>query len=275
MTRAHAAPSGRRPPLGQHFLRSPAVLDRIAREVRSAAAAGERVIEIGAGPGPLTRRLLDLGLRVTAIEIDPRLTERLRDWCPEAKVVQADVLETDLAEQIPDRAVVAGNLPYYITSPILRRLFDAADRITAAVLLVQQEVAERICAGPGSRDRGFLSVLCQAHSRPECLVSVPPGAFRPPPKVTSAVVRLVMESRWAQWGVTQREPFLEFVQTCFRQKRKTLRNNLEGRYGRERVTALPEARLRAEQLSGEQLASLWRRLEGRSQSPGYLLKTET
>ncbi len=253
--------SRRRPRLGQHFLHSAGVLDRIAREVRDLAGESGCVVEIGAGPGPLTTRLLNLGLRVTAIELDRRLVERLRSACPGAQVVEADVLTVDLAGLLSGPAVVAGNLPYYITSPILRRVFDAADKITAAVLLVQKEVADRICARPGSRDFGFLSVLCQSHSLPELLFTVPPGAFRPPPKVLSAVVRLEMAPRWAGWGVGRRDDFLEFVQTCFHHKRKTLRNNLEARFGKQAAAALPEARLRAEQLSPEQLAGLWRRLQ--------------
>jgi 16S rRNA (adenine1518-N6/adenine1519-N6)-dimethyltransferase len=236
-----------RPPLGQHFLHSGAVLARIAQEVLAAAGPGEEVVEIGAGQGALTRRLVELGLRVKAIEIDPRLAEGLRSACPDAEVVEGDVLELDL------RGVVAGNLPYYITSPILRRLCDAGERVSAAILLMQKEVAERVAAGPGSRDYGFLSVLCQAHSRPEILFCVPPGAFRPPPKVMSAVVRMRMEPRWKEWGVGDREEFLHFVQRCFRQKRKTLRNNL----GREVVGELPEAGLRAEQLGPEAIAAFW------------------
>lgn len=247
----------RRPPLGQHFLHSPTILDRIARHVRAAARHCDLVVEIGAGAGPLTRRLVDLGLRVVAVEIEPRLVEQLRSACPGVDIVQADVLEVDFARLMPERAVVAGNLPYYITSPILRRLCDAAERVSEAILLVQKEVALRVVAEPGGRDFGFLSVLCQAHARPEMLFSVPPGAFRPPPKVTSAVVRLEMEPRWVEWGVPDRDEFLRFVQLCFHQKRKTLRNNLQGRYA---VAGLAEARLRAEQLSAEQLALLWQRL---------------
>lgn len=254
----------RRPPLGQHFLQSPDILDRIASYVRAAARQSGLVVEIGAGPGPLTRRLVDLGLRVTAIEIDPRLVEKLRSACPGVEVVQEDVLQVDFARLIPDRAVVAGNLPYYITSPILRKLCDASGRISEAILLVQEEVAHRVVAEPGGRDFGYLSVLCQVHSRPEMLFTVPPGAFRPPPQVTSAVVRLAMEERHRLWGVEDRDEFLRFVQLCFHQKRKTLRNNLQGRFGKEAVAGLAERGQRAEQLSPEQLAALWRQLRRRA-----------
>ena len=231
----------------------------------AAAAAGssDLIIEIGAGPGTLTQRLLQVGRPVLAIEIDPRLAEGLRGR-PDLEVLEADVLHVDLSELIArrtaGRALLAGNLPYYITSPILRMIFDAADRVSAAILLVQREVAARIAARPGTRDYGYLSVLCQAHSRPEIVFTVPPGAFRPPPKVTSALVRLPMEAHLEQWGVKDRQGFLEFAQLCFHQKRKTLLNNLGRRFGRERVAALPEARLRAEQLIPEQLATLFLRL---------------
>lgn len=260
--------AGRRPRLGQHFLQSPAILDRIAGEVR-AAAASDLVIEIGAGPGTLTGRLLALGRRVVAIEIDPRLAATLRArhaGDPRLELLEADVLELDLGRLIAERtagaAVVTGNLPYYITSPILRRIFDAAGRVSQSVFLMQKEVAARIVAPPGTRDFGYLSVLCQTHSRPELLFTVPPGAFRPAPKVVSALVRLSIESRLAAWGVTDRRAFLDFAQLCFRQKRKTLLNNLEGRFGlkgsgKERLAGLPELRLRAEQLGPERLAALW------------------
>ncbi len=259
----------RRAPLGQHFLHSPSILGRIAREVGAVSRGLELIVEIGAGHGTLTSRLLDLGPRVLAIEIDPRLAAALRAKLgahPRLELLQADILQVDLGELVaartPGPAAIAGNLPYYITSPILRRLFDAAGRISAGLFLVQKEVAARIVAAPGTRDFGYLSVLCQAHSRPEMLFTAPPGAFRPAPKVTSALVRLKIEPRLAQWGVADPNAFFEFAQLCFRQKRKTLLNNLVKRFGRERLAELPEARLRAEQLGADRLAALWLRLAG-------------
>ncbi len=263
----------RRAPLGQNFLFDPNILGRIARAVGGAAADAEWIFEIGAGPGTLTARLLDLGKRVLAIEIDRRLAEALPARLghpPPLDVVAADILQVDLrhliAARTAGRVAIAGNLPYYITSPILQRIFDAADRVSAAVVLVQREVAARIAAKPGTRDFGYLSVLCQSHSRPEVLFSIAPGAFRPAPKVTSAAVRLTMEPRLEQWGVRDREGFLEFAQLCFHQKRKTLLNNLQKRFGRQlrehRLAELPELRLRAEQLGADRLAALYLRLAG-------------
>ena len=115
---------------------------------------------------------------------------------------------------------------------------DAGERVSHAVVLMQREVARRTVARPGKRDFGYLSLLCQAHSRPELLFSVPPGAFRPPPKVTSALVRFSIEPQLARWGVADRQAFLEFAQLCFHHKRKTLRNNLEPRFGRQRLASL-------------------------------------
>jgi 16S rRNA (adenine1518-N6/adenine1519-N6)-dimethyltransferase len=257
----------RRARLGQHFLYSPGILDRIVRAAGEAARDVELIIEIGAGPGTLTARLLGLGKRVLAIEIDRKLAESLPAKLgspPDLEVLGADVLELDLgsliAARTAGRAVVAGNLPYYITSPILHRVCDAASRVAAAIVLVQKEVAARIAARPGTRDYGYLSVLCQAHGRPEVLFAVPPGAFRPAPKVTSALVRLAIEPRFEQWGVADREAFLQFVQLCFHHKRKTLLNNLQGTYGKTRLAGIPEMRLRAEQLAPEPLAGLWRRV---------------
>ena len=222
-----------------------------------------RVIEIGAGSGALTGRLLGLELQVTAIEIDPRLAAWLRSTYPQAEVLEADILELELRDLAGAGAAVAGNLPYYITSPILRRIFTACGAVSAAAVLVQKEVAARITAEPGSRDYGYLSVLCQAHGRPRLAFPVPPGAFRPQPKVFSAFVTLPIEPRWTQWGVEDLEGFLGFARLCFRQKRKTLLNNLQARFGRERLSDLPECRLRAEQLSPERLAALWLRLAGK------------
>lgn len=257
--------AARRPPLGQHFLHDSAVLSRVASEVAAAAGEAELLVEIGAGTGALTRRLAGLGKRLLALEIDPRLVRRLRAELPAIEVIQTDVLAVDLRQLILERtarpAAVAGNLPYYITAPILRSIFGAGEGIAAAVLLMQKEVAERVTAEPGSRDYGYLSVLCQAHSRPHLLLRVPPDAFRPRPKVTSALVRLTIEPRWAGWGVQDRPGFLEFAQLCFRQKRKTLRNNLEAKFGKQAVSSLPEAGLRAEQLPPEALAALWIRLK--------------
>ena len=149
-----------------------------------------------------------------------------------------------------------GNLPYYITSPILERVFASGDSWNSAVFLVQKEVADRVAASPGSRDYGYLSIQTQLFSKPEILFQVSKSAFRPPPKVESAVFRLTPRTP----PVSEVKSFLDFASTCFRHKRKTLRNNLLERYEKAAVDALPEASTRAEQLSIEQLAGIWRSL---------------
>ncbi len=213
------------------------------------------VIEIGPGRGALTKFLLPRAERVIAIELDAALVEHLRRrFAGQAglEIICADVLETDLSRWGP--AVVAGNLPYYITSPVIEKTLRLGRGLERAVFLVQKEVAQRLTAGPGSRDYGFLSVQTAYLASAEMLFSVPAAAFRPPPKVESAVVRLL--PRDAADG----EDFLRFVGACFRQKRKTLRNNLGALYGRERLDAVPEANVRAEQLSLDQFLDLYRRL---------------
>jgi 16S rRNA (adenine1518-N6/adenine1519-N6)-dimethyltransferase len=156
--------------------------------------------------------------------------------------------------------VIAGNLPYYITSPILERVFSLNGAWDRAVFLVQAEVAERIAAGPGGRDFGYLSVLVQTHARAEILFPVGREAFRPQPKVDSAVVRLKPRDAAADLGIIDVPAFLKFAQHCFRHKRKTLRNNLGAVYGLKTIDALAEGRLRAEQVGLPELAALYSKL---------------
>jgi len=240
--------------LGQHFLHSAPMVERIAAAV--CRSGPRRIVEVGPGKGVLTQRLLATGADVIAIELDPAMVAILRERFPDhpcLTIVEADVLTVDLAQWGP--AVLAGNLPYYITSPILDRIFAARAALTEAVLLIQKEVAERLTAAPGCRDYGYLSVITQTYSTPEYLFGVKPGMFRPPPKVDSAVVRLTLRPEAGDAAA-----FLQFAARCFAQKRKTLRNNLAPFYGHEVVDALPEASLRAEQLSVGALRELYGRL---------------
>lgn len=247
---------GRR--LGQHFLTRKSTLDRIAE-----SACGERtplVIEIGAGRGALTESLLERAEAVVAIEIDPvlihYLRQKFRDALDAGRLILAetDILKADLSAWGP--AVIAGNLPYYITSPILERIFAASASWKLAVTLVQAEVAVRIVAQPGNRDYGYLSVLVQAQARAERLFEVPRAAFRPPPKVDSAVVRLEPIDA----GMKDLPLFLKFAGNCFRYKRKTLRNNLAGLYDRSAVESLVGSKDRAESLGVAELAKLFQAL---------------
>lgn len=242
--------AGRR--LGQHFLARRSVLERIAK---AACPFPDRpVIEIGPGKGALTEYLIPAASHVFAIEIDQILVHYLQEKFranPRFSVHHNDVLKADLGGWGPVQ--VAGNLPYYITSPIIERVLALGDTLLHAVFLVQKEVALRIAAQPGSRDYGYLSVQVQTYAHPEYLFTVPPDAFKPPPKVDSAVVQLTPR----QVPVTD-DPrgLVQFAGLCFRQKRKMLRNNLAGSFPQEAVDAQPEARMRAEQLSVAQLAQL-------------------
>jgi 16S rRNA (adenine1518-N6/adenine1519-N6)-dimethyltransferase len=251
--------------LGQHFLTDASWQERIAHAIR---INGGVWIEIGAGHGEMTSRLARRATKVIAMELDRRLADRLREVTAplgNVEVVEGDVLAADFGSLTQGATFsVYGNLPYYITSPILHRLFEHADQIAVIHVVIQLEVAMRIVAPPGCRDYGYLSVLSQWFSRPELVLWIPPGAFRPPPKVASALVSLRMPGARATIATSNETAFLDFVKDCFLHKRKTLRNNLRVRLGTRVEGILREAGLppdaRAEQLSIAQFAALFQLL---------------
>jgi 16S rRNA (adenine1518-N6/adenine1519-N6)-dimethyltransferase len=262
----------RRPKLGQHFLSSEGHRRRIvaALDLRPE----DLVIEIGAGHGAMTELLAERAGRVVAVELDAGLAHQLQQKLesqPCVEIIQGDILATDLAAICRERhtanCFVFGNLPYYITSPIIHHLMNSAGVIRGMALLVQREVAERLTAQPGSRDYGYLSVLVHVHSEPRIAMGVPPGAFSPPPKVHSALVEFAMQPKFPAWTAQDRASFLELVQRCFAQKRKNLLNNLAQTCGKERVRAALEgmhlpATARAEELSVNQFVDFQKLLQG-------------
>jgi 16S rRNA (adenine1518-N6/adenine1519-N6)-dimethyltransferase len=266
--------------LGQHFLADAGWREEIARAIRvspqsiapaaSANSAEFCWIEIGAGHGEMTEHLASTGVPVHAVELDPLLMaalKRLAKRFPNLEIVSADILESDIAKIAAGRRVrIYGNLPYYITSPILHHLFTSAELIEEIHIVVQHEVALRLAAQPGTRDYGYLSVLTQYFSRPELVLEIPPGAFRPPPEVSSALVTLRFPGERAKLPQIDEDSFLEFVKLCFSQKRKTLVNNLKSRVkpelAREALANLKlRADARAEQLSVANLAVVFQQLE--------------
>ncbi len=272
------ADTSRRPKLGQNFLADANAAARIVESLGD--LTGRTVVEIGPGRGALTNLLTDRAGRVVAIEVDRLLAAQLGMQLAKRKnleVIEGDVLAIDLSTLIalqpgdlvprlaaPSKALVLGNLPYYITSPILMRLFRFAGLIEKIVITVQREVAERIAARPGSREYGVLSAATQLYTRVEKLFTLPPGAFSPAPKVHSTVLRLSVEPRAEKLGVPADE-FVEFLKLCFGQKRKTLANNLKATFGevalRKALTAAGVRReARAEAMTLEQTAAVFRTL---------------
>jgi 16S rRNA (adenine1518-N6/adenine1519-N6)-dimethyltransferase len=258
-----------KPKLGQNFLQDAQAIQRIVAALGD--CSHETVIEIGPGRGALTRALVARAGHVLAIELDPQLGAQLRtEFSPErVTVVDQDVLEFNVSEvPIEDgkRLAVVGNLPYYITSPILLKLAASQAALDRAVLMMQREVADRVVAEPGSRDYGLLSVTVQMYGPVEKLFTLPPAAFSPPPQVHSSVVRWRFAPRFNSLGVDEAR-FLPFVRQAFAQKRKTLANNLRaagiapGIVMQSLTNADIDPQARAEALSIEALADVWKKLQ--------------
>lgn len=260
----------KRPKLGQNFLVSATAQAAIVDALGDVST--RTVIEIGPGRGALTGLLARRAQRLVAIELDGELAARLREEYAgreNVEIRQQDVLQADFAELRDggERLMVVGNLPYYITSEILLRLFRSADEVDRAVVMMQREVADRVVAEPGGRDYGVLSATAQLYGRVEKLMTLPPGAFQPPPQVHSTVLRLTMGPQFGELGVDPEE-FVAFVRACFAQKRKMLAKNLRNAgYAADAVSvAMAESGLqatsRAEEVGVEGMAAVWRRLRG-------------
>ncbi|HTJ29143.1 MAG TPA: 16S rRNA (adenine(1518)-N(6)/adenine(1519)-N(6))-dimethyltransferase RsmA [Acidobacteriaceae bacterium] len=262
-----------KPKLGQNFLRDEQAIQRI---VAALGEIGDRtVVEIGPGRGAITELLAARAGRLIAVELDALLAEDLeRRFAEKLTVRRQDVLTFDFtaaAEEAGSKLLVVGNLPYYITSPILLHLTQHAEAMERAVVMTQREVAERVTAAPGSREYGLLTVAMQLYGKTQTLFTLPPGAFSPPPEVYSTVFRWSFAPRAAELGVEENS-FLSLLKQCFQQKRKTLGNNLRAA-GYEIATvahacekAGVTAGARAETLTLEQFAGLWRAIQGSGHS---------
>ena len=271
-----------RPRLGQNFLIDMRAAGRIVSALGE--ISNRTVVEIGPGRGAITSALAGHAAHVLAIELDRPLAARLREKFPAERVtvIEQDVLDFDFvaAAQRPapglglaERMPVVGNLPYYITSPILLKLAASHAALDLAVLMVQREVADRVAAQPGSRDYGLLSVTVQMYGPVERLFTLPPSAFSPPPEVYSTVFRWRFAPRFAQLNVEE-SAFLRFVRTAFAQKRKTLANNLRAAGISPAVASAAltaagvTAGARAESLSIDVLAAIWRFLRTENAAMG-------
>lgn len=269
--------------LGQNFLADERVSRRIVDSVLPQPS--DLILEIGPGTGAITRLLIQSAGFVLAAEIDPRLVAELRRTIVSGNlsIIETDALKANWAELINNtadswrkatliegdpRVRVVANLPYYISTPILERLMGLGRRIFDMTLMLQNEVVERITSAPGSRDYGYLSVLTQYHCAATKLFEVPPSAFKPAPKVQSAIARLVVRERPAV-DVKDEAKFFWLVSAAFAQRRKTIFNNLKaatsaGRFTQDARAGLLASEIdpqrRAETLSLDEFALLYKAL---------------
>ena len=275
----------RKPKLGQHFLRDEQAARRIVEALGNVSQT--TVLEIGPGNGALTALLVRRARRLIAIEIDKVLAAQLRMQFATAdniEVIEGDVLSIDFdtifgpkpgtsrpgLEWKPEPVDLVGNLPYFLTSDILLRLFEYRRYFRQMVIMVQREVAERISAKPGTRDYGLLSATAQLYTKTERLFTLPPAAFSPPPKVHSSVLRLTVAPQLEKLGVPE-GPCIDFLKLSFGQKRKTLWNNLKSQYESGVLRAALNAtgvqpNIRAEALPLDKTAALFRALASRNGS---------
>lgn len=252
--------------LGQNFLLDENVLDKIVE----AAQIESGVLEVGPGFGVLTNKLAEKADKVVSVEIDRKLIPVLEYTLSEhdnVKIVEKDILKIDLHELIAEEfgkanISVAANLPYYITTPIITKLIEEKLPINNIVVMVQKEVAQRICASPGKKDYGAISVLCQYYTQPEIITTVPAGSFMPPPKVDSAVLNMKLRNKPPVTPKNE-EYFFKVVKAAFAQRRKTLVNCLSNGLGTDKYVAVEAIRqcglsadIRGERLSIKEFADL-------------------
>ena len=269
----------KKPKLGQNFLTDAGAAEKVVDALGDISQS--LVLEIGPGKGALTKTLARRAGRLIAVELDRMMATELRflySGNPKVEILEGNVLNIDFRTVLhrtigplndlrplkPERARVIGNLPYYITSDILLRLFEFHDQFDVILIMVQREVADRIAAQPGSRDYGLLSATAQLYTKVENLFTLPPDAFSPPPKVHSSVLRMRIAPRFDELGIMPAE-FIRFLKLAFAMKRKTLLNNLRGAYPEKQLrAAFKETAIRpdvrAEALSLDSTAGLFRKL---------------
>lgn len=257
---------------GQNFIVNPGICPKIVQAAGIDKSYG--VLEVGPGIGVLTKELAAAASKVAAVEIDTRLPALLAETlaeCSNVEIVQGDVLKTDLHALIAEKfaglqVAVCANLPYYITSPILMKLLEERLPVKHITVMVQKEAAERITAVPGTRAAGAISYAVHYYAQPQMLFSVQPGSFYPPPKVTSAVIQLVLRDKPAV-DTPDEAGLFRLIRAAFGQRRKAAANSIAAGLGmpKARVTAALEAAglsplVRPEQLTLEQFAALQSRL---------------
>ncbi len=258
--------------MGQNFLIESWVPQDIAES--SGAKEGYGVLEIGPGIGPLTKELAKRANRVVSVELDQSLLPILKETMepyPNSEIVSGDILKVDIPVLVQEKfqgltPIVCANLPYNITSPVLTALIEAGC-FHAITVMIQREVAQRICANPGTSEYGAFSVYCQYHTSPEILFDVPPECFLPAPKVTSSVLRMIPKEKPVE--VDDEAHFFRVVRAAFAQRRKTLLNSLMTSFGgeftkEELANAIADCdfqpNIRGERLSIQDFAMLSKRL---------------
>ena len=256
---------------GQHFLHERGVVERIVAAI--APKADDRIVEIGPGEGALTLPLLRAAGRLTAIELDGDLIEPLRARAAgvgELDVIHADVLQVDLTELARGGKLrLAGNLPYYVSSPILFHCLAHAGAVADMHFMLQKEVVDRMAAPPGNKVYGRLSVMLQLVCKVEPLLRVAPGAFRPPPKVESTVVRLIPLPPPERPDPALAQAIDAVVRAAFNQRRKTLANALRGLMDAAAIDAAGiDPRMRAENVAAQGYVALAQRVHDAGLQPG-------
>ncbi len=225
--------------LGQHFLSSPSVARRIVQLAR--IGEGSPVVEVGPGLGAMTEHLLEAGVDLVCVERDDRMADALLERWPGLRLHRADAMRADWATLLPGEGwSCVSNLPYNVGTHIVADMVRRPGTFRQLVVMLQREVADRICAEPGGKVYGSLSVELQARARCELLLRVKPGSFHPPPKVDSAVIRLELQRHPACEGLDL-EALDRVARAAFAQRRKTLRRSLGSVYGKERALAVLEA----------------------------------